>query len=120
MNFFKIESIGKIAVGGFGEQAIQGMLMSMLNDLTPEKTYQYIIEDSQLLKRITGQQWQHFGNMARKAKMTPITMDTVEKFLTDKRIDLLSVVINTPNGKDWLTRQVNIVNVNLGLIIPDK
>jgi hypothetical protein len=115
-NLFKIQNLGKIAVGGFGEQAMQGMLMAMLNDLTEEKAYKYITEDSQLLKRITGQQWQHFGNMARKAKMQPITMETVEKFLSEKRIDLLSVVINTPNGKEWLTKQVNIVNQNLGLI----
>jgi len=86
--------------------------MAMLNDLTEEKAYKYITDDSQLLKRITGQQWQHFGNMARKAKMQPSQWKQSRSFLSEKRIDLLSVVINTPNGKEWLTRQVNIVNQN--------
>lgn len=115
-NFLKLENIGKIAVGGFGEKAIQGLLMSMLNELTPEKAYSYITTDSQLLKRVNEVQWHKFSNMAHKANLKPITMDIVRNFLSEKRIDLLSIVVNTPNGEEWLSKQVDFVNTKLGLV----
>lgn len=112
----KLETIGKIFSSGFGDRVLTGILVGFLNGVTPYRCYEYIRDNIQLGCWASDSDWQKFRRMAKGANVgniTNITIDDIIKELKKHRQDILGVILNHPNGKQWLQTQLDILKEKL-------
>lgn len=105
-----LETIGKVLTGAFGDRVVIGIIMGFWDGVTPKRAYEYIRDDIKLGYWISEEDWQKYRRMARQAKIQAhigeITRDRIITELRKHRPDLLGVIINHPQGLDWLDKQV--------------
>lgn len=113
----KLESLGHVLVSGFGDRVLIGVLMSILDDVTPYRCYEYIRDDMELFNWVNEDEGQRYKKMVRQAMAKPggITKERIIDELRKHRPDLLGVIINHPGGDEWLGRQIDIMKEKLGL-----
>ena len=102
----KLESIGKVVLGGFGDRIVVGALLGILDKITPEEIYAYIEQDKFLFHWATERQWAAFRKTAKRVNLDEITRERVIAELEKRRLDLLGTIINRPNGLKWLDAQI--------------
>lgn len=113
----KLESIGKVLAAGFGDRVAVGVFMALWDNVTPARAYEYIRDDLKLGYWVSDNDWKKYGRMARSAKIGDIiTTERAIKELRDRRPDLLGVILNHPDGRKWLDRQVIEMKRKLGWV----
>ena len=104
-----------IALGAFGDEMVAGMLLGFLDDSTPLQTYEHIRDDMPLLD-LPDSDWEEAKSLAAHVNVEAIlTRDKVLEILGRERSDLASVMLNTPNGMEWLDRQLATIRERLGV-----
>lgn len=111
----KLESIGHILTGGWGDRVAVGILMGLLEGVTPYRLYEYIKDDIEPGYWLSDSDWRKFRRMAEGANIGNITSEDVIIALRDNRPDLLGVLLNHPEGRQWLDNQIAKMKEKLGL-----
>lgn len=115
----KLEKIGGVLTSAFGDKVALGIFTAALSKSTPERTYQYIKDNLELLYWASDSQWEKYRKIVRRAKIGSvakvITAENVIEELRKHRLDLVSVIINHPDGMNWLARQIAEMKKKLGL-----
>lgn len=102
----KLDSIGKILAVGFGDKVLIGILLGILQDVTPYRCYEYIKNNMELFHWASESDLNQYRAIARHTKVGDITTERVIEELRKYRADLLGVILNTPGGKDWIDGQI--------------
>jgi len=103
----------EIVVGGWGQDVLYGILIGFLEDRTPEQAYQYIQQDKLVILTPPGG-WEKYRRLAKLINAEEVlNRETVIQELRKERPDLVSVIINHPNGLAWLDKQIKYVRDNL-------
>ena len=111
-----VESIGRILAGGWGESVFIGFLISLLDDVTPERCYQYIQENTPLLHWASDKDWTRYRRIAKSANIGDLTKERVISELRKQRPDIARVIIlNRPESLIWLDNQITEMKKKLGL-----
>lgn len=111
----KLEKFGGILVGAFGNEAMVGLLMGLLEDVTPLRCYEFIRDNKPLYPNVSDDDWEKYSAMVKDANLDDISVDRIRAELRKHRPDLLSVIINHPGGLVWFDGQVKIIKSKLGL-----
>lgn len=111
----KLESIGQIFAGGFGDRVAVGFLVGLLEGVTPARVYEYIKDDIEPGYWLSDNDWRKFRRMAKGANIGNITSEDVIIALRDNCPDLLGVLLNHPEGRQWLDKQIVKMKERLGL-----
>lgn len=106
------EWIGKIAVGGWGEDALRGFIPAYLGRISLDKCYEYILTDRSLFHGVNENTWRTLRKIASSLKVN-LTLEMVIKELQENRPDVLGVILNTPGGREWLSHQVDEIKEKL-------
>ena len=101
-----MERVGNILSAGFGDRVLTGIIMGFLEGVTPERAIQYIQGDLNLGYWLPEKRWQRYRRLAKQAKIRTITAEDIMKELKKHRLDLLSIVLNHPRGREWLDNQI--------------
>lgn len=102
----KLESIGKILASGFGDKMLIGVLIGFFDDVTPFHCYEYIRDNTQLSHNISDSDWQKYQRATKGINLNGITSEDIIRELEKRRLDILGVILNHPDGRGWLNRQV--------------
>lgn len=102
----KLEQVGSILALGFGDRVAIGVIVGMISDVTPRECYDSIINNTDLTEKISADTWEQVRGMAKNIELDTINTDRVLKELRSKRLDLLSIIVNTPGGVGWVTWQI--------------
>lgn len=105
-NSVKLESIGKVILGGWGDRIVVGFLLGIFDKITPGQIYDYIEKDKFLFHWATEGQWTAFRKRVKQVNLDEITRERVIAELEKRRLDLLGTIINHPNGLKWLDAQI--------------
>ena len=111
----KLEAIGKILAGGFGEGIAAGVFIGFLDGVTPERVYEYIRDNLELGYWVSEKDWQKAKRLVKQANIGDITREKIVSELRKHRADILGVILNDPKGMDWLDKQVSQMKQKLGI-----
>lgn len=111
----KLEDIGQVLAGGFGDRVLLGALIGIFQGVTPMRLYEYIKDDIKLGYWLEDSDWERYRRMVESASIATLTSDMVISELRKHRPDLLGIVINDPNGLEWFERQITEIKKKLGL-----
>lgn len=115
-----LEVISRVLTVGFGDRIIIGVIMGFWDGVSPKRAYEYIRDDIKLGYWITEENWQRYRRMAKQANIQAhigeITKDRIITELRKRRPDLLSVIINHPEGEKWLQKQIDMFKEKLELV----
>ncbi len=106
------EFIGKIAVGGWGKDVALGFIPVYLGRVSLDECHEYIVTNRSLSKGVNGSTWPALRKIARSVNID-ITLEEVITQLRANRPEVLGVILNTPGGREWLSRQVDDIKQNL-------
>jgi len=109
----KLESIGRVLLGGWGDKVVIGFLMGILDKITPEQIISYIQKDKYLFSWATERQWAAFRRRVKEVNFDEITRERVLDELGKRRLDLAGAIINQPKGPKWLDNQIAEVKKRL-------
>lgn len=90
-------------------------LFRKIKSRTPDELHEHIRADKPLLEGLDDADWSQWRELAIRWRIRDITMETILNAFRKKRLDLLIVIMNTPNGMAWLEGQVKILRSKLGL-----
>jgi len=115
----RIETVGKAFLSGFGDKAMVGFLMGVLDRVSPGRCYEYIRDDMELLHWATEAQWARYRAWARKARlknsMQEVDRERINAELRKFHPELWQVIHDTPGGPAWFDRQIEQMRQKLGL-----
>lgn len=111
----KLESIGPIFAGGFGDRVAIGIFIGLLDGVTPARVYEYIKDDIEPGYWLSDNDWNKFSRVAKSTNIGDITSEDVIIALRDNCPDILGVILNHPSGREWLDRQISKMKERLGL-----
>ena len=111
----KLEMIGKILSFGFGDKVLKGVILGLLNGVTPTRAYEYIETNKQLGYWASDNDWRKFKRMAKGANAGDITSEDIIKELRKSRPEILGIIINHPKGRGWLDEQIAEIKRKLEL-----
>lgn len=116
----KLEAIGKSIVAGFGDRALIGFLMGLLDEVPPVRVYGLIKNNEPLFAWATEADWAEFRKWAEKAnvKNKNLSRDRISKELKKYHPEILGLIMNTPGGTAWFDTQVTLLRQRLGLEKP--
>lgn len=100
------------AVAGVGDKAVIGFLFGLIRHVTPDEMADYIRSGRPLFPNIDEDEWAPYRPLAQKMKID-LTRERVVDEFRDRRLDLLAIIINYPNGLDWLGEQIATVKAAL-------
>jgi hypothetical protein len=103
----KLESIGKIIAGGFGDRVAIGAAVGLLQYAKPERAYIYIRDNKRLLDAASPKQLKDMQKMAHSAPIDRIKIEDVLERLRKKAPDVWCVITSHPKGKTWLQAQID-------------
>jgi len=116
----KLQAIGKIIAMGYGNRVLAGLLVGFLNGITPGRAYEYIRDDLNLGYWVPEKDWERFRRMAGATNIGDITSEDIINQLRKSRPDILGVIINHPQGRRWLDKQVVELKKKLGIQLAKK
>lgn len=111
----KLETIGKILASGFGDRVAIGILLGFLDNVSPLRAYEYIQTNLKLGYWVSDEDWQKYKKLAKQANIDEVTKDRIIAELREHRPDILSVILNTPKGLEWLDNQISEMKRKLAL-----
>lgn len=111
----KLEFIGKIISMGFGDKVLTGIIVGILESVTPDRCCEYIDNNMELGHWVSDSEWERFRRMAKGANVRDITSEDIINDLRKHRTDILGVIINHPEGSKWLQAQVDMMKRKLDL-----
>ena len=97
----KLEFAGRILTTGFGDRVLLGILFGFVENVTPERLYEYIKEDKQLAYWLSDDDWGKYRRMVKNVNVSAfgeITWDRAVSELRKRRPELLGVILNTPSS----------------------
>lgn len=110
------ESLGKIGEVlslGFGDSVAVGVIFGMIEGSQPVELYEAIINRKDLTATITEESWNDIRKMSSRINLDEINTQRILNELRKNRLDLLSVIINTPGGLQWVDSQLATVKKKL-------
>lgn len=110
-----MERAGRILSAGFGDRVMTGIIIGFLKGVTPERANQYIEDGLKLGYWLPEGRWQKYKRLAKKAKIRTITAEDIIKELKKHHLDLLSIILNHPQGREWLDHQIANMKEKLDL-----
>lgn len=113
-NGFDFEKVGQILVGGFGDRVAVGVIFGLIEDLTPMQCYNYINENTDLVAKVSEDDWTEARRVTKSISLDEITVQRIIDELRRNRLDLLGVILNTPGGVEWVIAQLDNVKAKLG------
>jgi len=111
----KLESLGKILTMGFGDKVLTGLIVGILENVTPDRCCEYIDSNMELGHWMSDNDWERFRRMAKGANVEDITSEDIINDLRKQRSDILGVIVNHPEGKEWLKAQLDMMKRKLNL-----
>jgi hypothetical protein len=106
-----LKFIGQIAVGGWGDGVVLGIIDGYLKKISYVSCYEHIRDNKDLI--IPDGQIKRYQGMIKKIPLKEITTEQVLGTLQEKRPDLSDLIVNHPQGMLWLNRQVENVKAYL-------
>ena len=73
----KPEAIGKVLAAGFGDRVLSGIIAGALDAVTPQRCYEYIKDNIEVLHWASDSDWQKFRRMAKGANIGDVTSEEV-------------------------------------------
>jgi len=110
----KLTRAGKILALGFGDRVAIGIFIGLLEDVTPEEAYDYIKNNHSHIDELPEEDWESFRHHAQDLNLKVPSAEQILDVLKKERIDLASIIINTPNGKNWLETELAKAKEKLG------
>ena len=110
----KLEKFGNIFVYGFGDKILEGFIPEYLSKIPIDDCLDYVDNNKDLLEKVQEKHWVKLRKMAKNTKIK-ISTEEIMRHLQKNRPDLLSVIINHPNGITWLNTQVANCREKLGI-----
>lgn len=107
--------LGGIIMGGFGDRALIGFLMGLLDDVTLDEFYLFIKEKKELLGEVSPEDWETYSRLAQDANLGDITTERILEEFKKYHPDFLQILTNQPGAMEWLDGQVVIIKQRLGL-----
>lgn len=101
-----LDRVGGFVVGAFGPRFAIGALIGLMDDLTPFQCYEFIRDNKDLFPDLTEDDWTKVRGFMQKAHLENIDIEQVRKQFKRRRPDLLQVIVNQPNGEEWLNNQM--------------
>lgn len=111
----KLEFIGKIISMGFGDKVLTGIIVGILESVTPDRCCEYIDNNMELGSWVSDNEWERFRRMAKGANVRDITSKDIINDLRKHRVDILGVIVNHPKGQEWLDNQIIAMKKKLGI-----
>ena len=110
----RLEDIGAILAGGWGDKILLGIAVGLLEESTPGGCYEWIRDNRSLLEGVSDEDWTSYKEIAQNVTID-LTADSIIAELKKHRLDLLGVILNHPEGRNWLDRQVAEIKKRLGI-----
>ena len=108
----RLGQFGKGLALGFADKIAIGMILGFLEDVTPDDLYPYLKENrsrvSEVFAEISDEELQEFRGYAHQYFTKAPSVDNLLKALQRRRMDLFSLLINCPTGKEWLKNELDI------------
>lgn len=111
-----LERVGKVFAGGFGDRVLIGVIVGFLEGVTPARAYEYIRDDLKLGYWLSDSAWQKYKRMAKGANIRDITSEDIIRELGKHHLEILGVIINHPEGRSWLDKQIVELKKKLEII----
>lgn len=110
-----LDRFGGILASSFGDRALIGFLFGMMQDITPQQCYEFVRDNKDLFSDISEQDWERIRNVTNRINLDTIDTERLIKEFRKFRPDLLQVIVNYPDGIDWVERQVTKLKSKLSL-----
>jgi len=108
----RLGQFGKSLASGFADKIAIGMFLGFLDDVTPDDLYPYLKENksrvSEVFAEISDEELQEFRSHAHQYFTAAPSVDDLLKALQKRRMDMFSLLINHPIGKEWLKNELDI------------
>jgi len=119
----KLETVGKVVVSGGGDRILVGVLMGLLDRVSPLRCYEYIRDDLELLHWLKDEDLAKYNRRARKAhidlsKICDVGKDRIMTALEKFHPELWKVIHGTPGGTEWFDRQIVLMREKLRKLSP--
>lgn len=111
----KLESFGKILSMGFGDKVLTGLIVGILENVTPDRCCEYIDNNTELGHWMSDSEWERFRRMAKGANVRNIASEDIINDLRKHRADILGVIVNHPKGREWLNTQLDMMRKKLDI-----
>ena len=108
-----LEKLGSILSLGFGDSVAIGVIFGMISDTQPVELYNAIVNNQDLTSTVTDDNWVDIRKMSNRINLNEISTQRILNELRKKRLDLLSIIINTPGGLQWVDSQLAAVKKKL-------
>lgn len=109
----QLDMVGNMLMFGFGDKVIKGFIPRYLSGISIDACIDYVQNNKDLLANVPENYWVKLRTMAKVSKIE-ISVEEISLHLQKSRPDLLSIIINHPNGHKWLTDQVENCRHKLG------
>lgn len=110
-----LDGISGTLINAFGDRVIIGVLIRLLDDITPGKAYEAIITNKDLFENTTNDEWDRWKQKAKHFHIMEITHERAIAEINKRRPDLIGIIINTPGGNEWIKRQIDFAKEKLGI-----
>ncbi len=111
----RIETVGKVFLSGFGDRALVGFLMGLLDSVSPARCYEYIRNDMQVLHWAKEADLAKYRKWANRARNQDISRERINAALKKYHPELWQVIHDAPGGPAWFDNQIREMKEKLGL-----
>ena len=102
-----------IIIAGWGEDILYGAILGYLSGVTPELAYKYIKDDMKLVDTLPDE-WHKYRSLAKHLDLNEIlNVGRILEKLSEERGDIVSIILNCPDGVPWLRRQLDEIKHKL-------
>lgn len=108
-----LQKVGRVVTGGFGDQVLIGVILGLIEGVSPGQLYAFIVNKADLMSRVSDFNWQRVRTVSSSMKLDEINLLRIQNELREDRPDLLSVIINTPGGNEWVEDQLEKAKAKL-------
>jgi len=111
----KLTHAGKILALSFGDRVAIGIFLGLLEEISADEAYHYIKSGTSRIDELSEEDWDSFRQYAQNLNFKLPNADQILDVLKKDRLDLVSIIINTPNGKEWLESELDKAKEKLGV-----
>lgn len=111
----KLTKAGKILTLGFGGGVVIGIFIGFLENVSASEVYDYIKNNRSRIDELPEEDWESFRYYAQNLNFKMPDAEQILDVLRKERIDLASIIINTPQGYAWLEQELNKAKEKLGV-----
>jgi len=114
----QLARVGKILAAGFGDKVALGIFLGFLEDVDVATAYSYIKEGKSRIDEIPNEDWESFREHAQGLNLKMANAPNAEQILDSLKKDypdLASIILNTPQGIEWLDSEIEKAKEKLGV-----